>query len=612
MAGPMGGGPAHAQTHGQKPKNFGATGKRLFNYLVANKIMFIAIVAFAILSTIFTILGPSILGRVTTELFDGAIRIWDGTGGIDLNYVLVTLLILLFIYICAQLFMFLHNFFMSKLAQNTMNRLRGEVDQKINRLPLNYFDTNTNGEVLSKITNDVDTISTSVQQVITQFLTSGCTIIGILVMMLSINFWLTLIALIVLPTTALVSKFIISHSQKYFIGNQITLGKLNGYVEESYSGHNIISVFNRQKQSKEEFKAISDELYRYNFKSQFFSSIMMPVASAVGNIGYAATVTVSAIMAVNGIITVGNIQAFIQYTRQLMMPVGQLSQIANILQSTMAAAERVFSVLDETEEPDESAAPKHIDEVIGEVSFKNVKFGYSPDKILISDFNLEVKRGQKIAIVGPTGAGKSTLINLLMRFYDTNGGSITIDGVNIMDMQRDELRDIFGMVLQDTWLFGGTIKENIAYGQVGSTDEDVKRAAKLACADHFIRTLPASYDMVLSEDASNISGGQKQLLTIARAIISDPHILILDEATSSVDTRTELLIQKAMKNLMKGRTSFVIAHRLSTIKDADLILVLNHGDVIEQGSHDELIAQHGFYENLYNSQFGGDDPELAS
>lgn len=595
--------PQNAKDIGHKPKDFKATTKRLSAYLFEHKAMFIAVIVFAILSTIFTIVAPSVLGLVTTELFDGSMRIAKGTGTINLQYVGAILLVLLAIYIIAQIFMFLHNFIMSKLTQTTMNKLRGEVDRKINRLPLNYFDTNTHGEVLSKITNDVDTISSSLQQVITQFVTSGCTIIGILAMMLSINVWLTLIALIVLPLTAFASKIVIGKTQKYFISNQITIGKLNGYVEENYAGHTVISAFNRQKQSIEEFNTISDELYKYNFKSQFYSSIMMPISATIGNIGYALTVCVSAVMAVNGIITVGNIQAFIQYTRQLLMPVGQLAQIANILQSTMAAAERVFTVLDEQEQPAEVANPQSIKEVIGEVSFSHVKFGYSPDKILIKDFNLEVKRGQKIAIVGPTGAGKSTLINLLMRFYDTNGGTIKIDGVNIMDMRRDELRDIFGMVLQETWLFGGTIRDNIAYGSLTATDEDVKRAAKLACADHFIRTLPDGYDLVLSEDASNISGGQKQLLTIARAIISDPHILILDEATSSVDTRTELLIQKAMKNLMKGRTSFVIAHRLSTIKDADLILVLNHGDVIEQGSHDELMEQHGFYEKLYNSQF---------
>lgn len=587
----------------QKPKNFKATAKRLVSYLGNHKTMFVFVLIFAILSTIFTILAPSILGLVTTELFDGSRRLINGTGGVDLKYVGAVLLGLLAIYIIAQIFMFLHNFIMSKLTQTTMNKLRGEVDRKINRLPLNYFDTNTHGEVLSKITNDVDTISGSMQQVITQFITSGCTIIGILVMMLSINVWLTLIALVVLPLTALASKFVIGKTQKYFTNNQITIGKLNGYVEESYAGHTVISAFNRQKQSIEEFNEISDELYKYNFKSQFYSSIMMPLSSTIGNIGYALTVGVSAVMAVNGIITVGNIQAFIQYTKQLLMPVGQLAQIANILQSTMAAAERVFSVLDEEEQPLEIATPKKIENIIGEVSFNNVKFGYSPDKILINNFNLEVKRGQKIAIVGPTGAGKSTLINLLMRFYDVNGGSIKIDGIDIMDMRRDELRDIFGMVLQETWLFGGTIRDNIAYGSLNCTDDDVKNAARLACADHFIKTLPDGYNLVLSEDASNISGGQKQLLTIARAIISNPRILILDEATSSVDTRTEQLIQKAMKNLMAGRTSFVIAHRLSTIKDADLILVLNHGDVIEQGSHDELIEQHGFYEKLYNSQF---------
>lgn len=605
MPGPhgMGGGP-HMNADSMKPKNFGGTVKRLLGYLKPNRFLLIFVLILAVLSTLFTILAPSILGLVTTELFDGTQRIIAGTGTIDLGYVGQILLGLLGIYILAQVFNFLNNFYMSRLSQRTMYTLRKQVDEKINRLPFQYFDSNTHGEILSKITNDVDTMSTAFQQVITQLITSVCTVVGIFIMMLTINPWLALLAVLVLPLSLVISQLVVKKSQKYFIGNQMTIGKMNGYVEEMFTGHIITKVFNREKKTVSEFTAINEELYGYGMKSQFLSSVMQPLIGFVGNVGYVLVVCVSAGMAIAGTISVGNIQAMMQYVKQFTQPLGQVAQIMSILQSTVAAAERVFGVLDETEEVPDAVPAEKVSDVHGNVDISHVSFGYTPDRTLIKDLNVTVKSGQKVAIVGPTGAGKTTIINLLMRFYDVGKGSIKVDGVDIRNMKRDDLRDIFGMVLQETWLFNGTIRENIAYGSMEPpTEDEIHQAAKSACADHFIKTLPDGYDLVLNEEANNVSGGQKQLLTIARAFISDPAILILDEATSSVDTRTEVLIQKAMSRLMKGRTSFVIAHRLSTIKDADLILVLKDGDIVEQGTHEGLMEKNGFYTELYNSQF---------
>lgn len=588
----------------EKVKDFKGTFKRLLGYLKPNMASLIFALAALLIGTIASIVTPFILGLATTELYDGSVKAIQGTGGINLIYVRNILLVSLGLIIVSQAFSFVHTFFLESCTNKTMYRLRRDVDQKINRLPLNYFDTKTHGEILSRITNDVDSISGSLGQVISQVISSVFTVVLTLVIMIKINLWLTLISLLVVPLSLLVSKKVIGKSQKYFIGNQTALGDLNGHVEEMYSGHNVIKLFNREEKTIDEFNVLNGRLYDYSRKSQFYSSLMMPLTQFLGNVGYILTAVIGGFFAIGGNITVGNIQALLNYTRHFMQPISQLAQISNVLQSTVAAAERVFEVLDETEEPKNSETPIKLQEVRGDVSFENVRFGYTEDKTLITDLNLDIKSGQTVAIVGPTGAGKTTIINLLMRFYDVNGGSIKIDGVDIRDMKRDDLRDIFGMVLQDTWLFNGTIRDNIAYGAKDApTEQDVIKAAKLACADHFIRTLPNGYDMVLNEEASNVSGGQKQLLTIARAILSDPSVLILDEATSAVDTRTEQLIQKAMNNLMKGRTSFVIAHRLSTIKDSDVILVLNDGDIVEKGNHEELMAKGGFYYELYNSQF---------
>ena len=586
-----------------KIKDLKGTTTRLLGYLKPFKILVIIVVICAILSTMFTVFAPKVVGNVTTELFEGTMAMMNNTGSIDMDFVRNTLMWLLAIYVCAQIFNFFSNFFLSKVGQEATRKLRSDVSNKIHKLPLNYFDTNSFGDVLSRVSNDVDTISASLQQIINQFIVSLITVVGIIIMMLSMNVIVTLVCFAVLPLVALVSKLVISKSQKYFVHNSRTLGKVNGYIEENYSGHSIITGFNRQNECVKEFKKFNDELYEYSFKSQFISGIMMPLVNGVGNLAYVLIVGISSVFAIQGKISVGNIQSFIQYTRQFMQPMGQLAQVSNIFQSTLAAAERVFELLDEEEEIAETSEPKELENVQGNVSFKNVYFGYNADKPLIKDFNLEVKAGQKVAIVGPTGAGKTTLINLLMRFYDINSGSIEIDGVSIYDVKRDNLRDQLGMVLQDTWLFNGTIYENLAYGSLQATDELIYESSKSAHAHHFIKTLPDGYQMTLGEDAGNISGGQKQLLTIARAFISQPNILILDEATSAVDTLTEVMIQRAMEKLMEGKTSFVIAHRLSTIKDADVILVLNEGNIVEKGTHDELIAKHGFYENLYNSQF---------
>lgn len=584
-----------------KPKK--DTVKRLIKYLMRYKILVILSVLFAILSTIFVTLGPLFLGNITTVISDGAIRIASNTGGIDFNLIFSMLVVLFIIYFLAQFFSYLQILIMTRVSQKTVYHLRKDVNIKMTKLPLNYFDTNTHGEVLSKITSDIELINNSLQQTITQFITSVISILGIVVIMFFINVWLTLIALLVIPLGFLMSITLVKKSQGYFIKQQKSLGEINGHIEEMYSGHNVIKVFNAEDKSIEKLKEINENLYSSFWKSQFISNIMFPIIHFAGNIGYVLLSVVGGIFAINGWITIGNIQSFIQYIRSFIMPIGQISQMISILQSTIAAADRVFGLLDEPEEIKEKDLVKDFSNIKGNVTFENVKFGYNDSKILIKDCSISVKSGQKVAIVGPTGAGKTTLINLLMRFYDVNSGSIKIDGVDIRDVKRDTLRSVYGMVLQDTWLFKGTILENIRYGRLSATDEEVYNAAKLACADHFIHTLPNGYSMILNEEASNVSGGQKQLLTIARAILSDPKILILDEATSSVDTRTEALIQKAMTNLMEGRTSFVIAHRLSTIKDADVILVMKDGDIIEIGTHDELIMQKGFYENLYNSQF---------
>lgn len=527
----------------------------------------------------------------------------EGTGGINLKYIFMVMLALAALYLGAVLFQYFTQFIMARVSQRTMYDMRKAIQAKLTKLPLNYFDTQAYGDILSRITNDVDTVSTGLQQSVTQIIVSAVTVVGIVVMMLLINPVMTLIALLVLPITLVLTTVIVKKSQKYFVGNQKALGDLNGHIEEMYTGFNIVKLFSMEKKASKEFAEVNGELYNYNWKSQFAAGLMMPIVGFVGNLGYVMVAVAGGIFAVSGSLSVGDIQAFIQYVRQFNQPISQTANIANIMQSCIAAAERVFELLDEAEEPAESKTPARLETVHGEVDFENVVFGYNPEKPLITGLNLNIKSGQKVAIVGPTGAGKTTLINLLMRFYDVNAGAIKIDGVDIRDMKRDDLRDIFGMVLQDTWLFYGSIKENIRYGNMQSTDEDVVRAAKLACAHHFIKTLPEGYNMMLNEEASNISQGQKQLVTIARAIISNPKILILDEATSSVDTRTEVLIQKAMVNLMKDRTSFIIAHRLSTIRDADVILVMNKGDIVEAGTHEELMAKKGFYENLYNSQF---------
>lgn len=599
-------GPGHrmAGKAPQKIKNFKGTAKRLMGYLKPEAAQLTLSLIALLLATIAMTVTPFVMGLATTELYDGALRMLEGTGKINLTFVRNILLSALGLIVLTQVFNFIHNFFIEGCTNRTMYRLRKEVDEKINRLPLNYFDTKTHGEILSRITNDVDAIAGTLGQIISQIITSVFTVILTLAIMLSINVWLTLISLLVVPLSMLASKKIVGKSQKYFVGNQQALGELNGHIEEMYSGHNVIKLFNREEKTIEEFNALNKTLYDYSRKSQFYSSLMMPVTQGIGNIGYILTAVLGGFFAIAKKISVGNIQALLMYTRQFMQPLTQIAQISNILQSTIAAAERVFEVLDEEEEPKDSENPVKLSNVLGNVKMENVRFGYTKDKTLITNLNIDVKSGQTVAIVGPTGAGKTTIINLLMRFYDVNSGRITIDGVDIRDMKRDDLRDIFGMVLQDTWLFNGTIHDNIAYGAKHTpTREEVRNAAKLACADHFIRTLPNGYDMVLNEEATNVSGGQKQLLTIARAILSNPSVLILDEATSAVDTRTEQLIQKAMNNLMKGRTSFVIAHRLSTIKDSDLILVLKDGDIIEKGTHDELMKKGEFYAELYNSQF---------
>ena len=597
--GPMG----HGRMGGEKAKDFKGTMGKLIRYMSAFKIQMLFVVIFAIGGTVFNIIGPKILGKATTEIFNGLVSKVSGGSGMDFEKIATILLTALALYVTSALCSLVQGFLMTGVSQKTTYRLRKEISQKINRMPMNYFDTRTHGEVLSRVTNDVDTLGQSLNQSATQIITSITTIIGVLVMMLSISPLMTLVALLILPVSLGMISFVMKHSQKYFKGQQEYLGNVNGQVEEVYSGHNIVKAFNKQKDVIEEFEETNDKLYDSAWKSQFFSGMMMPIMQFVGNLGYVGVVILGGVLAAKKTIEVGDIQSFIQYVRNFTQPIQQLAQVANMLQSTAAASERVFEFLEEEEEDQTVPNPVSVEGLEGNVTFEHVHFGYNEDKIIINDFSVDVKEGQKIAIVGPTGAGKTTMIKLLMRFYDVNSGAILIDGHNVKDFNRSELRQMFGMVLQDTWLFHGSIKDNIKYGKLDATDEEVIEAAKAARVHRFVQTLPGGYDMELNEEASNVSQGQKQLLTIARAILADPKILILDEATSSVDTRTEIQIQKAMDTLMKGRTSFVIAHRLSTIRDADVILVMKDGDIVEQGNHEELLAKNGFYADLYNSQF---------
>ncbi|MCH5323647.1 MAG: ABC transporter ATP-binding protein [Eubacterium sp.] len=599
----------------EKAKDFKGTVGRLLNYMSKYKIAVAAVMLFAALGTVFNIIGPKIMGNATTEIFNGIVAKINGTGDIDLGVVGGILLLLIGIYLISSLCTFVQGWIMTAVSQRVSYRLRKELSEKINRLPMNYFDSKTHGEVLSRITNDVDTLAFNLNQSITQLIVSITTIIGVLIMMLSISPLMTLIALLILPVSAVFVAVVVKISQKYFKSQQEYLGHINGQVEEVYGGHNIIKAFNREEQAIQEFDDTNRILYKSAWKSQFFSGIMMPVMTFVGNLGYAGVAILGGFLTIDGQIQVGDILSFVQYVRNFTHPITQLSQVSSMLQSTVAAAERVFEFLEEDEEQqtaerhavvtDSDGNTRNITpmDIIGDVSFDHVSFGYSPDKIIIHDFSANIKQGQKIAIVGPTGAGKTTMVKLLMRFYELNGGKISVDGYDIKDFDRGELRELFGMVLQDTWLFNGSIMENIRYGNLQATDDEVIAAAKAAHVHHFIQTLPGGYNMELNEEASNVSQGQKQLLTIARAILANNKILILDEATSSVDTRTEIRIQKAMDNLMKGRTSFIIAHRLSTIKDADMILVMKDGDIVEQGNHTELIEKDGFYAQLYNSQF---------
>lgn len=588
---------------GEKAKDFKGTIGKLFAYMGKYRIALVAVLIFAVGSTVFNIIGPKVLSKVTTELFNGLVAKVGGTGGINFEKIGRILLILLAIYCVSALLNFCQGWIMTGITQKLCFRMRRELSEKINRMPMKYFESRTVGEVLSRITNDVDTLGQSLNQSVTQLITSVTTMVGVLIMMLSISPLMTLIALIILPISGSLIGMVVKRSQKYFIAQQTCLGEINGQVEETYSGHNIIRAFNREKAVGETFERTNDALYESAWKSQFISGLMQPIMTFVGNLGYVAVAVLGSILAIRGIIEVGDIQAFIQYVKNFTQPITQIAQVSNLLQSTAAAAERVFEFLNEEEEDqtvENAVRPVNME---GKVEFSHVHFGYDPDKIIINDFNCQVEPGQMVAIVGPTGAGKTTMVKLLMRFYDVNSGSIKVDGHDVRDFNRSELREVFGMVLQDTWLFKGTIMENIRYGRLDATDEEVIAAAKAAHADRFIRTLPGGYQMELNEDATNVSQGQKQLLTIARAILADNRILILDEATSSVDTRTEIQIQKAMNNLMKGRTSFVIAHRLSTIKDADLILVMKDGDIVEQGNHQELLEKDGFYAQLYNAQF---------
>ena len=587
----------------EKAKDFKGTLKKLLHYMSVFKVQMAFIVIFAICGTVFDIVGPKILGKATTEIYNGLVSKVSGGSGMDFGRIGQILLMTLGLYLISALCSFIQGYLMTGVSQKTTYRLRKEISEKINRMPMNYFDTKPVGEVLSRVTNDIDTLGQSLNQSATQMITSVTTLIGVLAMMLSISPLMTLATLVILPVSMILISFVMKHSQKYFRGQQEYLGNVNGQVEEIYSGHNIIKAFNKEEDVIREFDTTNDRLYDSAWRSQFFSGMMMPIMQFIGNLGYVVVAILGGFLAIRKTIEVGDIQSFIQYVKRFTQPIQQIAQVANMLQMTAAASERGFEFLEEEEEDQTGEHPVSVENLEGNVSFDHVHFGYNADKIIVNDFSAEVKEGQKIAIVGPTGAGKTTMIKLLMRFYDVNSGAIKIDGHDVRDFNRSELREMFGMVLQDTWLFNGSIRDNIKYGKLDATDEEVIQAAKAAHVHQFVKTLPGGYDMELNEEANNVSQGQKQLLTIARAILADPKILILDEATSSVDTRTEVLIQKAMDNLMKGRTSFVIAHRLSTIRDADMILVMKDGDIVEQGNHEELLAKGGFYADLYNSQF---------
>ena len=597
------GGPGRGMMPGEKPKDFKNSIEKLVRYLGRYWYAIVAVMIFAAVSTVFSVAGPKVMARATNALVEGLGKKIAGTGSIDFTYIAKVLLFTLGLYICSAVFSFIQGMIMTGITQKTCYRMRKEISEKINRMPMKYFESRTYGEVLSRITNDVDTLGQSLNQSVTQIITSVATLVGTLVMMISISRIMTLISLVILPVSAILISFIIKHSQKYFRQQQEYLGHINGQVEEVYGGHLVVQAYNKQESTIKKFEDTNQILFQSAWKSQFLSGLMQPIMQFVGNLGYVGVAISGGLLAIRGTIGVGEIQAFIQYVRNFTQPIQQIAQVANMLQSMSAASERVFEFLDEEEEELTVEHAVHLDHVDGYVDFSHVSFGYNPGQIIIRDFSAHVTPGQKIAIVGPTGAGKTTMVKLLMRFYDVTGGAIQVDGHDIRDFNRQELRDAFGMVLQDTWLFKGSIMENIRYGRLDATDEEVIEAAKAAHAHHFIQTLPGGYQMELNEDASNVSQGQKQLLTIARAILADNPILILDEATSSVDTRTEVRIQKALDNLMRGRTSFIIAHRLSTIRNADLILVMKDGDIIEQGTHEQLLVQKGFYADLYNSQF---------
>ena len=600
--GGMGGG--HMKMGQEKAKDFKGTMKKLISYLSSYKLAILLVIVFAIGSSVFNIVGPKILGNATTKIFEGLVsKVSNSGGGIDFDAIFRTLTILASLYIISSIFSFVQTFITSDISQKVSYNLRKSISEKINKLPLNYYDKKTNGEVLSRVTNDIDAISQNLNQILSQMITSATTLIGVLIMMLSISVTMTLVSLIVIPLSLVMIMLVVKKSQKHFRAQQEYLGHTNGHIEEMYSGHNIMKAFNGEEKAIEEFDKLSDTLYNSAWKSQFLSGMMMPIMTFIGNLGYVIVAIMGGFLAIRNKIQVGDILAFIQYVRSFMQPIAQTAQIANVIQQTAAAAERVFEFLEEEEVVEDVKNPISTEGIEGAVEFDHVRFGYNEDKIIINDFSINIKPGQKVAIVGPTGAGKTTIVKLLMRFYELNGGKILIDGHDYRDFTRNDLRKIFGMVLQDTWLFNGNIMENIRYGRLDASDEEVIEAAKLAHAHHFIKTLADGYNMEINEEADNISQGQKQLLTIARAILSDPKILILDEATSSVDTRTEVLIQQAMENLMEGRTSFIIAHRLSTIKNADVILVMKDGDIVEQGTHEELLKSKGFYSELYNSQF---------